>query len=152
MLASSRLFALVLLLALSGCGPAAQVGLAPGLSARMDQAGARLDAGAALGLINAYRSTRGVGPLAIDAQLANSATALAAAYARSGTAPKTPPGASAMRVSAGYPNIADTFSGWRNSPADADVLARAAARRAGIAAVSDPASTYGIYWVLLLAD
>mgnify|MGYP003115742043 CR=1 FL=1 len=56
-----------------------------------------------------------------------------------------------MRLSAGYTNFAETFSGWRNSPADADVLAQGDARRAGFAAVYEPNSAYGAHWVMLLA-
>jgi uncharacterized protein YkwD len=55
-----------------------------------------------------------------------------------------------MRLSAGYTNFAETFSGWRNSPEDANVLAQGDARRAGFAAVYDPNSAYGTHWVMLL--
>ena len=92
------------------------------------------------------------GQLAADATLDASAQSLAAAYAQSGTAPKSPAGAVGMRTSAGYPNFAETFSGWRNSPADAAVLNERAASKAGIGVAYDPNSTYGVYWVLLLGN
>ncbi len=146
------LLPLPLILALAACGPAAQMGLAPGLTARMDSPGARLDESAARDIVNAYRQTVGAQNLTIDPRLSAEATALATGYGRTGKAPVTPGGVAAMRVSAGYSTFADTFSGWRNSPADAAVLARPGARRAGIGVFGDPSTEYGIYWVLLLAD
>ena len=139
-------------LALGGCMGGGGGAAAPGLAARMDQPGASLDRSAALGMLNAYRSTTGTGALAGDAGLDASAQALAAAYADSGTAPKLPQGATAMRLSAGYASFAETFSGWRNSPDDAQVLATAAASRAGLGVAYNANSTYGVYWVLVLAD
>ena len=144
--------AVLLTLLLAACGPATQSGLAPALTARMDTGGARLDANQALGIVNAYRSSVGASPVVADSALAEAANGLARGYATSGKSPQTPANASAMRVSAGYPTFADTFSGWRNSQPDAAVLARPSARRAGLAVVHDAASEYGVYWVLLLAD
>ena len=118
----------------------------------MDQPGASLSRGEALGILNHYRSTAGAGTLTADAGLDGTAQSLAAEYARTGTAPKLPAGVSGMRVSAGYANFAETFSGWRNSPADAQAIAAASARRAGLGVAYDANSTYGVYWVLLLAD
>jgi uncharacterized protein YkwD len=57
-----------------------------------------------------------------------------------------------MRVSAGYANFAETFSGWRNSPADAAAIADASATKAGLGVAYDANSTYGVYWVLVLAN
>ncbi|MHB1111340.1 MAG: CAP domain-containing protein, partial [Devosia sp.] len=68
------------------------------------------------------------------------------------TAPKLPDGAVAMRVSAGYATFAETFSGWRNSPADAQALTDKAATRAGVGVGYGANSTYGVYWVLILED
>lgn len=118
----------------------------------MDTPGASLNRTEALGILNHYRSTTGAGPLAGDAGLDSTAQALAADYARTGKLPRTPAGATGMRVSAGYANFAETFSGWRNSPADAGAIADAAARRAGLGVHYDANSTYGVYWVLLLAN
>lgn len=118
----------------------------------MDQAGAQLDRTEALGIINHYRVTAGAQPLLPDSGLDGTAQTLAAAYAASGTPPALPAGAVAIRISAGYPNFAETFSGWRNSPADAAILAERTATRAGIGVTYAPNSTYGIYWVLVLDD
>lgn len=151
----ARLIAFGLLAALlAGCsiGGGSPGGLHPGLTARMDQPGANLDRAGAIGLVNAYRASVGTGALAGDAALDTTAQALAAQYATTGTAPKLPAGAVAIRISAGYANFAETFSGWRNSSADAAVLATPGARRAGIGVAFNQASTYGTYWVLLLGN
>lgn len=127
-------------------------GIAPGLVARMDTPGATLDKNASVGIVNQYRATMGAGPLRLDAGLDATAQALATEYARTGTAPRTPSGARTIRVSAGYANFAETFSGWRNSPDDARVLADRSFGRTGLGVAYDPNSSYGVYWVLLLAD
>jgi uncharacterized protein YkwD len=118
----------------------------------MDQPGANLNRPEALGILNHYRATTGAGALAGDASLDSTAQQLAADYARTGALPQVPAGAVALRVSAGYANFAETFSGWRNSPADAQAIATASARRAGLGVIYDANSTYGVYWVLVLDD
>ena len=142
--------ATALALTLAGCMGGGS--LAPGLVARMDQPGANLDRGTALAIVNDYRSSTGTAALGTDAGLDANAQALAAAYANSGTAPKMPDGAVAMRVSAGYATFAETFSGWRNSPTDAQALADRSATRAGLGVAYAANSTYGVYWVLILED
>lgn len=142
----------LLTLMLGGCMGVGGGALAPGLAARMDQAGASLDRATALGIINDYRATAGAPALVPDAALDANAQALASAYASTGTAPRLPEGAVAMRVSAGYATFAETFSGWRNSPDDAKVLAATAATRAGLGVAYNSGSTYGVYWVLVLED
>lgn len=139
-------------LTIAGCSAGGGAPLSSGLAARMDQPGANLNRAEALGIVNAYRATVGSGGLTADGGLDTNAQALAAAYAKSGTAPKMPDDAVAMRVSAGYATFADTFSGWRNSPADAQVLAAGAATRAGVGVAYEANSTYGVYWVLILED
>ena len=145
------LAALLIGIALASCGEEGG-GLAPGLVAQLDKPGATLDRASAIGIVNQYRGTVGAGALADDASLDATAQSLASQYASTGTSPKLPPGATAIRVSAGYNTFAETFSGWRNSPADASVLASTTATRAGIATIYDANSTYGIYWVLVLAS
>jgi len=134
-----------------GGGGGSATGLPSGLTARMDQPGATLDRAQALGLVNAYRATRGVQPLSADTGLDGTAQALANQYAQTGTAPGTPAGMTVMKLSAGYANFADTFSGWRNSPADAAGLV-AQGSKAGIAVAYNAASSYGIYWVLVVGN
>jgi len=134
-----------------GGGATAPAALAPALSARMDQPNARLDSQQAIGLINAYRATRNVPPLTTDSGLNATAQALASQYAQTGTAPTKPQALVQMKLSAGYATFAETFSGWRNNAADAVGLA-APASKAGVAVVYNPASSYGVYWVLVLGN
>jgi len=127
-------------------------GLAPGLTASMDSPGASLDRPTAFGMLNQYRAHAGAGPLSDDPSLDATAQSLAQAYAASGKAPALPAGITGLRASAGYANFAETFSGWRNTPGDAAVLATPTAQRGGLAAIYDPNSTYGVYWILVLAN
>jgi hypothetical protein len=127
-------------------------GLAPGLVAQMDKPGAVLDKREALNIINHYRATTGAAALSNDSGLDSLAQTLATQYSSSGKPPSLPPNVRAIRISAGYSNFAETFSGWRNSPADAAVLADAAAHRGGVGVAYNPSSDYGTYWVLLLAE
>lgn len=138
---------LIIAVTLSACTGS----LAPGLVARMDRPGAVLDRAEALNIINQYRMTRGAQPLFEDAGLNATATVLATRYSASGTPPQKPDtGIVQIRFSAGYANFAETFSGWRNRPQDADAIADPTATRAGLAVVYAPNSTYGTHWVLLL--
>jgi len=136
---------------IGGGGAPAGGALSAGLSARMDQPGASLDKVQALGLVNAYRSSTGRGPLAPDAGLDGTAQALANQYAQTGNPPKTPQGLRVMKLSAGYATFAETFSGWRNNPADAAGLT-SPGNKAGVAVAFNPSSGYGIYWVFVVAD
>lgn len=140
-------------LALSACsmggGGSAGIALAPGLSARMDQPGASLDKAQAIGIINAYRATNGLPALVSDPALDGSAQALANQYAQTGTPPRTPQDLAVMKLSAGYATFAETFSGWRNNPADAAGL-KANATKAGVAVAFNQSSAYGVHWVLVL--
>ncbi len=149
-------FALLTAAVLAGCsmgggGGSTGAALHPGLSARMDQPGASLDRAQALSIVNAYRATNGIAPLTPDTGLDGTAQALANQYAETGTPPKTPQGLRVMKLSAGYATFAETFSGWRNNPADAAGLTSAGGK-AGVAMAFNPASSYGVYWVLVVGD
>ena len=145
--------AVAVIAVLAGCAETGGGGgLAPGLTAGMDAPGASLDRPTAFGVLNQYRAHAGAGPLTDDPSLDATAQSLAQAYAKADKAPAMPAGITGLRASAGYANFAETFSGWRNTPGDAAVLATAAARRGGLAAVYDANSTYGVYWILVLAD
>jgi uncharacterized protein YkwD len=144
---------LVIAVSLAGCmGGSTGGALAPGLVQAVNTPNAQMDRVAALAIVNQYRSVRGAAALAPDQGLDAQAQSLASQYAATGTPPSMPSGVSAMRLSAGYENFAETFSGWRNSPADADVMASGSARRAGFAAVYNPNSAYGTHWVMVLAQ
>lgn len=137
-----------LIFGLAACAPT--IGLAPGLSARMDAPGARLDQTAALSLINSLRAARGVAPATASIALAGKAQTLANQYAGSGKAPKKPEGAKAIRFSAGYTSFAETFSGWRASSTETAALVDPAMTQIGIGVTYNANSTYGTHWVLLL--
>jgi uncharacterized protein YkwD len=133
-----------------GGGGNTSIALAPGLSARMDQPNAQLDRAQAINMVNAYRSTQGLPSLTADSGLDGTAQALVAQYASTGIAPKTPGGIT-MKLSAGYATFAETFSGWRNNPADAAGMT-ANATKAGVAVAYNAQSNYGVYWVLVLGN
>lgn len=136
---------------MGGGGSGTAIALAPGLAARMDQPGASLDRAQAIAIVNAYRATNGLPALTPDAALDGTAQALANQYAQTGTPPRAPQELTVMKLSAGYATFAETFSGWRNSPADAVAL-KATATKAGVAVAFNPSSTYGVHWVLVLDD
>jgi len=127
-------------------------GLAPGLVARMDIPGAQLDKAEAINIINQLRTSKNTSPLVLSANLNAKAQSLAEKYAQTGNAPKRPKEAKAMRVSAGYANFAETFSGWRGTKADANALADENYKKAGLGVAYSATSTYGVYWVLLLGE
>ena len=141
---------LFIALGLAACSPSG--GLAPGLVARVDATGARLDTAVALGLVNDLRRSRGVPVLARDAALEQKAQEAANTYARTGKSPNRPDGAARILTSAGYLTFAETFSGWRGSGTDTDALADPGMRRAGLAVTWDGNAEFGSYWVLLLAE
>lgn len=126
--------------------------LSPGLSAPMNQPGAKLNRVEALFLLNDFRRSQGAADVRGDTVLDNTAQAAATAYAKSGAQPALPPGAVVMRLSAGYTTFAEVFSGWRAVPADAAAISDFTAKRAGLGVAYDPNSTHGVYWVLVLDD
>ena len=136
------------LLALSACSSGG--GLAPGLTERMDTRTAQLNKSDALGIINHYRATVGVGPLTEDPALSATAQQMASNYAKTGRQAPKPAGTSEIRYSAGYATFAETFSGWRNSGQESLVMSGSSVTRAGIAVVYEENSPYGVYWVVIV--
>jgi len=126
--------------------------LSPGLSAPMNQPGAKLNRVEALFLLNDFRRAQGAADVRGDTVLDNTAQTLAAAYAKTGAQPALPPGAVVMRLSAGYTTFAEAFSGWRAVPTDAAAIADFTAKRAGLGVAYEPNSSHGVYWVLVLDD
>lgn len=141
--------ALAAVLALGACTPST---LPEGLSQRMDVAGAQLNRGEARTLVNQFRASRNARNLSGDPSLDQQAQLLAQQYASSGTQPTLPEGIKAMRLSAGYPNFAETFSGWRSSTDDATAIADPLANRIGLGVAYSQNSTYGTYWIVLLDE
>jgi uncharacterized protein YkwD len=140
----------LLALAMAGCSMGGGQQLSAGLAQRMDMPNAQLNRAEAIGIVNHYRTSTGGQALVEDNTLDANAQALAAQYAKTGKQAPRPPGTTDVRYSAGYFTFAETFSGWRNSPADAAALTDKAASKAGVAAVYDGNSAYGVYWVLIL--
>lgn len=140
--------AIFIVAALAGCAPSG--GLAPGLSARMDQPSANLDTSTAINLINSLRSSRGLLPLREDPALNSEAAGLAGQYATNGRVPSKPADAKAIRVSAGYKTFAETFSGWRASTDETAALVDPSATTAGVGVAYNANSNFGTHWVLLI--
>jgi len=150
MISTLSRFAIPVLLTIALAACSSGGALSPGLAQRMDLPGAQLNRAEAVGIVNNYRTSSGAPALTEDATLDATAQALAAQYAKTGKQPAKPAGTIQIRYSAGYFTFAETFSGWRNSPADAPALTDASATKAGIASVYDAHSAYGVYWVIIL--
>jgi uncharacterized protein YkwD len=140
--------AVVLAVTLAACS---STRLSDGLTERMDSGTAQLNSAEAIGIINHYRSTVGVGALMEDPALSAQAKTIAATYAKTGRQATKPEGTSEIRYSAGYSTFAETFSGWRNSDQQSLVMSGKAVTRAGIAVVYEENSPYGVYWVVIVA-
>lgn len=136
---------------LAACSMGGGAPLSEGLTAPMNRPGAQLNRVEALFLLNDYRRQNGATDVRGDTVLDSTAQTLAQNYAKTGAQPLLPPGATVMRLSAGYPTFAEVFSGWRAIPADAAALATKGVSRAGLGVVYEPASVNGVYWVLVLA-
>jgi uncharacterized protein YkwD len=124
--------------------------LSPGLTDRMDSGTAQLNKAEAIGIINSYRATVGVGPLVEDPSLSVTAEQMARSYAKTGRQAPKPEGTAEVRYSAGYATFAETFSGWRNSDQKSLVMSGTTVTRAGIAVVYEENSPYGVYWVVIV--
>jgi uncharacterized protein YkwD len=139
--------AVLLTLGLAGCGGG---GLPSGLSQSMDKPGAQLNRGDAFNIVNQYRTSLGVAPIADDPSLDAAAQEAVNAYAKTGRQSPKPEGTIQIRYSAGYATFAETFSGWRGSPQDSAALTDKNARRGGIAVTYEANSPYGVYWVMIV--
>ncbi|MCB1518839.1 MAG: CAP domain-containing protein [Hyphomicrobiaceae bacterium] len=146
---AAKWLGLVLLLGLAACSASS---LPAGLSQRLDSPGAQLDRAEALRLVNQFRASRGAPPLVEDPTLNQQAQTLASQYAATNNQPARPNGVGAMHLSAGYANFAETFSGWRSDDNVTRSLANPAFTRIGLAASFAASSTYGVHWVMLLAE
>jgi uncharacterized protein YkwD len=140
--------AAMLALTLAACS---STRLSDGLTERMDSGTAQLNSAEAIGIINAYRATLGVGALMEDPALSAQARTIATTYAKTGRQATKPEGTSEIRYSAGYATFAETFSGWRNSNQQSLVMSGTSVTRAGIAVVYEETSPYGVYWVVIVA-
>ncbi|MGE5533938.1 MAG: CAP domain-containing protein, partial [Acidobacteriota bacterium] len=137
----------------------------PSLYRDLARPGAELDAAAVASVISHYRASNGLSPVSLDPTLMKLAEAQASLMARrnklshdvgkpfttrikeSGFDAKI----AAENIGAGYGNIAEAFSGWRESRVhNANMLLKGATRM-GIAAVYAPDTRYKVFWSLILA-
>ena len=157
-----RIALLMLALLAAGCAGEA---ITPALYTSLATSRAAVNADEARAIINRYRETKGLQPLAIDQTLMHEAAAHArdmAAHNKLGhnvsrgsltkrlAARGITPALAAENVSAGYHTLADAFSGWRGSPPHNTNLLRAGVQRMGIAAAYAPDSKYKVYWAFIV--
>ena len=120
-----------------------------------------------LSLINAYRQTKGLGPLAFSPSLNRAAAWMSrdmatkryfshtdstgrSAFARMTDCGYTNAMSMAENIAGGHADAAATLEQWKNSPGHNTNLLKADARVAGIGRYSDPATPYRHYWTLNL--
>ncbi len=125
------------------------------------------DESAALRLINNYRSTKGLAPLAIDPQATAAAEVLAQDMAKHDRMSHIGPNGqdvgkrllasgysfsiASENVGVGQATIEDTVDGWKASPANSRNMLLANAKHIGIAYESRPDSQHKTFWVLVIA-
>ncbi len=125
------------------------------------------DESAALRLINNYRSTKGLAPLAIDPQATAAAEVLAQDMAKHDRMSHIGPNGqdvgkrllasgysfsiASENVGVGQATIEDTVDGWKASPANSRNMLLANAKHIGIAYESRPDSQHKTFWVLVVA-
>lgn len=118
-------------------------------------------------LINAYRADNGVGPLALDSDLARLAADYAGKLAEAGRMSHDlePWGGLEKRLKGGgyayetagenlgqgYRTLAQAIQGWKNSPAHDRGLKDADMTRMGIASAENPKKRGDVYWCLIFA-
>lgn len=126
---------------------------------------AKLDVKAAQSMISGYRKNNGLGMVSIDPELMKLAEEQAHAMATRNKLSHDVwrPFAERIRdttfdasvavenVAAGYDNLAEAFSGWRESPAHRANMLNPDVTKMGIAAVYAPQSKYKVFWSLILA-
>jgi uncharacterized protein YkwD len=137
----------------------------PGLNQDLATADAKLDVTAAQSIVSSYRTGNGLGPVAIDPELMELASEQAHAMAAHDKLDHNvlhpfqqriqqssfDAAVAVENIGAGYPTLAEAFSGWRNSPPHRANMLNPAVTKMGIAAVYAPASRYKVFWSLILA-
>ncbi|HWB44334.1 MAG TPA: CAP domain-containing protein [Hyphomicrobiaceae bacterium] len=137
-----------------------------GALADRDYSHTRLDSEKAVALINAYRKSKGLKPLTLNAQLTEAAKAHSADLAkwdrishygsdgsnpwdrvkRAGYHAKL----AAENVGTGQVTIEEVMKGWEASPGHNKNLLLADARHMGIALVQDPKTEFKTFWTLVI--
>jgi uncharacterized protein YkwD len=129
--------------------------------------GPHFDASAGLRLINNYRATKGLRPLALDPQATEAAEMLAKDMAVHDRMSHTGPNGqdvgkrlltagynysiASENVGVGQATIEETIAGWKASHANRRNMLLARAKHAGIAYENRPDSRYKTFWVLVVA-
>jgi uncharacterized protein YkwD len=164
-LPNSRVAALALPLLVAACAGEPRRTAPPDPRGVERLAAVRVDPAAATRILNAYRASRGLGPVRLDAGLTamaqRQADAMVAANALSHDAGGSfqarvhAAGLDAARAAenlgAGYYSTEDAFTGWRNSAGHDANLRMAEATRFGIALAKDPQTQYRAWWALVIA-
>jgi uncharacterized protein YkwD len=128
-------------------------------------ADAKLDANAAQSMISGYRSNNGLGPVVIDPalmQLASEQARSMAEHDKLDHSVSRPfqqrlqqsgfdASVAVENIGAGYDDLAEAFSGWRESPAHRANMLNRDVTRMGIATAYAPQSKYKVFWSLILA-
>jgi uncharacterized protein YkwD len=160
---ASAAFFVILLLA--GCAAEVPVVEAPSMYADMATSGARLDAVAAATMISQYRQNNGLGRVEVDPELMRLAEAqsqvmaeknkldhdVRAPLAKRLTGAGYQAAVAVENVSAGYHTLAETFSGWRDSPPHRANMLKGGVTKLGIAASYAPNTKYKVFWTMILA-
>ena len=165
-LSAAALCGALLAAALAGCagdnGPSLSL---PGLNQSLDTSDAKLDVTAAQSIVTSYRISNGLGPVSIDPELMKLANDQARAMASRDKLDHNvlrpfqqriqqssfDAAVAVENIGAGYPTLAEAFSGWRNSPPHRANMLNPAVTKMGIAAVYAPQSKYKVFWSLILA-
>ena len=161
----SPALALAFALALAGCASAPpESPLSPHETRALSAVS--LNPAAAEAQLNAYRASRGLGPVRLDPQLTAMAQTQADAMAAAGQLSHDVAGSFTQRlgqahigmseaaenVGAGYYSLEEAMSGWRGSAAHDANLRLPNVTRLGIALAKNPATHYGAYWAMELAS
>ena len=152
--------------ALAGCSrddnpPPSQ----PTMFRNLARADAQLDVSAAAAMISGYRANNGLGAVTIDSELMKLAGEQARAMAARDKLDHNvwrpfqqriqnssfDASVAVENIAAGYLTLAETFSGWRASPAHRANMLNHSVTKMGIAAVYAPRSKYKVFWSLILA-
>lgn len=149
---------------LTACaGESRREALGPGAAEKL--ASVSLDPASAGRILNAYRASNGLGAVRPDPRLMGMAQRQADAMAKSNSLSHDAAGSFGARVESaglnsaraaenlggGYYSTEEAFAGWRQSSAhNANLLMREASRY-GIALAKDPRTSYGAWWVLVVA-
>jgi uncharacterized protein YkwD len=126
---------------------------------------AKLDANAAQSMISGYRSNNGLGAVVIDPALMQLASEQARAMAERDKLDHSVArpfqqrlqqsgfnaGVAVENIGAGYDNLAEAFSGWRESPSHRANMLNRDVTHMGIATAYAPKSRYKVFWSLILA-